>query len=228
MKEVKIGILGLGSQTTLYYIKRLNDLYQSRKGNYHTFPFLMLNADFEYINPYLPYELERIEMVFRDYLNNLMATGLRHLLIPNITLHELLDDVGLPVSVRLIHPIKEAEAALRFLPGRPLMIWGSSYTMRGYLPKHFEALGETIVQPDEADAQRIDKLRKKAYKKGVDEAAQEEFNELVHKYREKARLLLACTELSLFENPLGAPDVLDMVQMQLERALLIQLDAEEE
>lgn len=227
MQEAKIGILGLGAQATLHYIKRLNTLYQSRKGTHHTFPFLLLNANFDNINPHLPYDMERIDKVFRDYLNELMAMGKRHLLIPNITLHELLDEVGLPVSVELIHPVREAEAALRFLPGRPLMIWGSKYSMQEErLPKHFEELGETVLHADKADQQRIDDLRKKVYKQGVDAETQEVFNELVEKYRKEARILLACTELSIFEKPIGAPDLIDMAQMQIERALFTQIDVE--
>lgn len=50
----QLGILGLGSKSTLYYVEQLNTLYNRSFGGFSTCPFMMVNANFNDINPYLP------------------------------------------------------------------------------------------------------------------------------------------------------------------------------
>jgi aspartate racemase len=52
------GILGLGSRSTLFYIEQLNKGYNKKHGDYSTFPFKMLNVDFQLYNTYLPAQYE--------------------------------------------------------------------------------------------------------------------------------------------------------------------------
>lgn len=226
MQEPKIGILGLGSQTTQHYIKRLNQRYQEQTESGRTFPFLLRNIDFHEINKHLPHEMQHVEMQFRDYLNELMAMGLRHLLVPHIGLHELLDEVGLPVSIELLHPLRLTEQKLRELPGRPLMIWSDEHSMqRGYLEQHFEALGESPLRPKPNDVKSIAALCQRAAEGPIQPKEQEAFERLFNRYKDQARILLACTNLSLYDKPDDTGWVLDMAEMQLERALEVQLAA---
>ena len=50
----KLGIIGLGSKTTTYYIEMLNQLYNKKHGEFNTCPFTMININFNEINPFLP------------------------------------------------------------------------------------------------------------------------------------------------------------------------------
>ncbi len=50
----KLGIIGLGSKSTTYYIEMLNQLYNKKHGEFNTCPFTMININFNEINPFLP------------------------------------------------------------------------------------------------------------------------------------------------------------------------------
>ena len=54
MSNGTLGILGLGSRTTQFYIQELNRMFQAKKGGYSTCPFILLNTDFHKINTFLP------------------------------------------------------------------------------------------------------------------------------------------------------------------------------
>ncbi len=48
----KLGIIGLGSKSTTYYIELLNLFYNKKHGGFNTCPFTMVNINFNEINPF--------------------------------------------------------------------------------------------------------------------------------------------------------------------------------
>ena len=50
----RLGILGLGSRSTIFYMEQLNKIHQAVHGGYSTCPFMLINSDFNGINPFLP------------------------------------------------------------------------------------------------------------------------------------------------------------------------------
>jgi len=89
--KITLGILGLGSKSTLYYIDELNRIYNEFNGGFSTFPFKMLNADFDEINQLLPIYSEELDRIVTHYLVELTQMNVKHVLVPNITLHETID-----------------------------------------------------------------------------------------------------------------------------------------
>ena len=71
MPHTKLAILGLGSRSTLFYISELNRLYNIEKGAFNTYPFLLLNANFNDINSLLPKVSEKLDTVVNDYIKEL-------------------------------------------------------------------------------------------------------------------------------------------------------------
>ena len=86
-----IGILGLGSRSTLFYIKELHKKIHLLLGDYHTFPCLVYNIDFNTINPYLPNQFDKLVPKLKEYLDQLFKLKITVCIIPNITLHETYD-----------------------------------------------------------------------------------------------------------------------------------------
>ena len=82
-----IGLLGLGEKTTLFYISKLNQQFREKNGGYSTQPLKMLSANFDDVNPYLPFEFEVLVPVVRKYILKLNELGIHKIMIPNMTLH---------------------------------------------------------------------------------------------------------------------------------------------
>ena len=82
MIKTKLAILGLGSRTTSFYLKHLNNIYNEKKGGFSTCPFLLLNADFNTINSLLPYVSEDLDTAVSQYtnqINSLHVDSLRYM-----------------------------------------------------------------------------------------------------------------------------------------------------
>ena len=78
----KLGIIGLGSKSTTYYIELLNLFYNKKHGGFNTCPFTMVNINFNEINPFLPNDFININrnalpyLHYIDSLNLSMALGM--------------------------------------------------------------------------------------------------------------------------------------------------------
>ena len=65
----KLGIIGLGSKSTTYYIELLNLFYNKKHGGFNTCPFTMVNINFNEINPFLPNDFININGNILPYLH---------------------------------------------------------------------------------------------------------------------------------------------------------------
>ena len=217
MSSVKLAVLGLGSQTTTFYISELNRLYNEKHGGYSTCPFIMWNANFDAINSLLPNSSEKLNALTQDCISEIEKFNIEHVLVPNITLHESIDQIE--VHKNILHPVYLTVAKIKSLQLSKIVLMASEYTMNSaYIRSVFNANGIEIEIPSEEDRLQIDIFRKQVYDKHETEVGVAIFHEIIEKYTVKSSVLLACTELSIFK-PKNNTHLLDMVEIQIREAI---------
>jgi aspartate racemase len=217
MEKIKFGVLGLGSRSTLFFIKELNRHYNQKTGGYSTCPFLLLNTNFDTINSLLPNTSQELDNLIQKRLNELEQMDIIHMLIPNITLHETIDRLVIEKSV--IHPIHLSVSKIKQHNWNKIVLFGSLYTMKSdYISSIFNTNGIEIELPTQKDMLLIDEVRKQIYANKETDELITKFHLLIKKYTEKNPVVLACTELSIF-NPINNNDLLDMAQVQIVEAV---------
>jgi aspartate racemase len=198
--EATLGILGLGSRSTIFYIEQLNHTYNQQLGGYSTCPLLLLNTDFNRINPYLPNQFSILKPILSDYLSHFAQIGIKDLIIPNITLHECYEqlDQKITQAIRLIHPISKTIIALKKASHKEIILIGSRYSMQSMtLHKAFIDAGIQVVIPEEKVMIMLDDIRQRIYASCESSKEIDNFSIQLTKHRKKAPLVIACTELSI-------------------------------
>ncbi|MFK8038999.1 MAG: aspartate/glutamate racemase family protein [Crocinitomicaceae bacterium] len=214
-----LGLLGLGSYTTTFYIKELNRLFQTKNKGFSTLPFKMLNTDFNKINPFLPDNFDKLTPVIAHYIMQLNSLDVDQIIVPNITLHQTIDQANLPIDVinKLIHPADISVAELKRFGVRKAVVFGSKYTMNSeYVSNKFKIAGIDIIKPRLQDAEKIDLIRKRVYDDGKTNLLLNQIQQIADGYSDTP-ILLACTELSLLKSAI--PQSFDMVQLQIQTAI---------
>ncbi|MFB9057925.1 aspartate/glutamate racemase family protein [Mariniflexile ostreae] len=214
-----IGILGLGSRSTLFYLEELNKKYHKERGGYHTFPCMVYNVDFHKINSHLPNQFETLLPELEQHLNACFKFDIDTCIIPNITLHETYDLGNFDYPI--IHPISLALSALKHHKAQKVTIFGSKYTMESvYVKSKLEAMGVAVNAPALNDINTLDSLRQSLYKAEASESHLKLFKVLLERYCKTSTVLIACTELSIINSKLrSSARVLDLAQLQIENAL---------
>lgn len=213
----RLGILGLGNRSTLFYIDRLNKQYNKMRGEFSTCPFLLYNTDFSLLNPFLPNNFEKLVPQLAVYLDELKDVGVTQLLIPNITLHQTLDQLACGLSI--IHPVELTIQQLKKINVSEAVVFGSKYTMgAGYLRDKFSEQGIKLISPTVEEMVLIDKLRKQVYNEVESEEELVQFHELINSYSSQTTVVLACTELSIVTDMSGL-QVVDMALCQIDKAV---------
>jgi aspartate racemase len=218
MDKIKLGILGLGSRSTTFYINELNKLYNQEKGGYSTCPFTLLNYNFDAINSLLPDASDSLDAIVQDYIKELEKTDIESILIPNITLHETID--RLVTKKKIIHPIHLAVAKIKEKNWSKIVLFGSMHSMQShYISSNFDAQDIEVVLPSEADRSLIDEVRKRIYSETETVEFIEDYHLLIEKYTIDNPVVLACTELSVFKPKNNNKNILDMAQLQITEAV---------
>jgi len=217
----RLGLLGLGSQSTRFYIRLINDRYNALHGGYSTCPFVMLNVDFDRINPFLPDDLERLEPVVLDVLREARSLGIGRLIIPNITLHDAVDRVleqsGEPLHI--VHPVELAAAAIRAAGHHKVTVLGTRHTMRpGPLWDAFQRQGIELQAPEEMYQEHMEELRNLMFEGKEATGPTMAFQYMLWAMKVKPALV-ACTELSMALPEPVAEGVFDMARIQIEEAI---------
>lgn len=211
------GVLGLGAVSTAFYLKEIHRKYQEKNDQFSTCPLLVYQIDFQEINPFLPNQFEVLIPKLKETLKEITTLGITRLLIPNITLHETLDQIKIPLKI--CHPVDLTLKHLEDNQISEVYLFGTLYTMNSeYLKSRFLAKKVKVLQAVESDQKWIDDFRKKVYQ--GNETLEEIifFQTLIRKYSEKNVVVIACTELSVFslkENP----SCIDMMDLQVEEFL---------
>lgn len=219
MKKVSIlGVLGLGNFSTLFYIGELNRIYQMRMKGYSTFPFKMLNVNFDAINNLLPNPSTQLEVLVEQAIAELVELKVDVILVPNITLHDTIDKLKL--NVQVIHPLKCTLNELRKKKCQKIVLIASHHTMNSdYIKSYFTKNNIEVILPSEQEMYFIDSVRKEVYENTASLEMLEKYNSIVQQYAEKFSVVTACTELSLaLKNP-DMINVFDMSRIQIQKAM---------
>ncbi|MFQ3240300.1 MAG: aspartate racemase [Olleya marilimosa] len=212
-----LGLLGLGSFSTLYYIQKLNTFYNTKYGGFSTCPFKMLNVDFNTINNLLPNTSTELDIIVKSCIKTLEELQIDAILIPNITLHETIDRLN--ISTKIIHPITKTITKLLKNKHAKVTLFGTRHTMQSdYIKSKFEAENIMVLQPNVKEMSQIDNLRISVYNNQQTQEQLMIFNNLLKKYTTNGVVVLACTELSVIHNSKNKL-VYDMAQIQLEEAV---------
>ena len=210
-------VLGLGAVSTAFYLKEIHKKYHERNHQFSTCPLLVYQIDFQEINPFLPNQFEVLIPKLKEVLKEITTLAITKLLVPNITLHETLDQIK--IQLEICHPV---DLTLKYLEENGMSevyLFGTLYTMNSeYLKSRFLAKKVKVLQPVESDQKSIDDFRKKVYQGNETLEEITFFQSMIQKYSEKNAVVIACTELSVFalkENP----SCIDMMDLQIEEFL---------
>ncbi|CAA6828157.1 MAG: Unknown protein [uncultured Thiotrichaceae bacterium] len=218
---MSIGLLGLGSYSTLFYLERLNALYNQRNGGYSTCPLVMMNVDFDSINPYLPDNFAKLEQPLAIHLGALQYMGVSAMVVPNITLHEAIERLPSHQTspYPLVHPVNVTLEALQADQHTEAYIFGSRYSMQAdYLRNRFQEGGVSLYQPEEEAKAFLDGFRQIIYQGEQTEQDIKHYQYLIERHSEERPVVIACTELSVPLEP-EKGRVYDMVGEQIVKAL---------
>lgn len=217
MAITKLAILGLGSRSTLFYIKELNELYNKVKGGYSTCPFLLLNTDFNAINSLLPNTSSALDNVVFKYISDIKKLTVPYLLIPNITLHETVDRLN--VAVQILHPIHLSIQKIKEKKLNRVVLFGSLFSMTASYIKHqFKTNSIEVISPNKEDMLFIDDVRKAIYNETETVELIQKYHSVLNKYSANNIVVISCTELSIL-NPKDNFNSLDMAQLQIKEAV---------
>lgn len=216
--ETKIlGLLGLGSQTTHFYIKELNDYYNNKNAEHNTPPFKILNTNFNKINDLLPTPSKQLKRIVKEYIDELIELDIDAILIPNITLHETID--SLKIETKIIHPIHYTISEIKKQKYKKVVLFGSSYTMKSdYIKSIFTENSIEVLRPSEKDMEFTEEVRKQVYQETATKNLLDNFNLIIKKYAQNNAVVIACTELSiaLANDNLR---IFDMARIQIKKAV---------
>lgn len=217
----KLGILGLGSKATKFYIEELNRQSKAVFGKDNTCPLEVLYTDFDEINALLPHYSKQLDYILNKYLEKIINNEIGTVLIPNITLHETVDKIieRSNLEVSIIHPLNETVKHLKENNVKEATLLGSYYTMRAkYISSFFGQRGIYLRPPSTEDMQKVDNIRKLIYNEDFTDDPKDQFLKLLDKYLSKDNIIVACTELSII-NSKRDQRIFDMARIQIGEAV---------
>lgn len=223
MKHTTLGVLGLGSRSTSFYIEELHRQYHRIHQGYSTCPFTLLSIDFNEINPYLPDQFEQLETNLLPYLKAFEISKVKEVIVPNITLHETIDRLRLQhhFSYQIIHPLELVLRKLKKDKAEKVIIIGSMYTMNAsYLKDVFSTNEVDVLSISEESKKQIDVVRVMVYQGTLTPKQQTDFQHLLEQLSKLGKIVVACTELSLIMKKMNV-DGYDMALCQIEAAVEI-------
>ena len=216
MNLYKLGILRLGSKSTLFYINELNTIL-NKDASRDTYSVKIVDTDFTTINNLLPNPSKELDEIIRNYINELCKVNIKTILIPNITLHETID--RLKIDAHIAHPLHSTISEIKKHKQKEIVLFGSSYTMQSnYIKSIFDNNNIKTLLPSIEDMQHIDDIRKQVYMETITEDLRESFHLTIKKYTKNKSIVIACTELSLLI-PKKNINVFDMALIQINEAV---------
>ena len=211
------GVLGLGSVSTGFYLKKIHNKYQEKNKEFSTCPLVVYQIDFQELNPFLPNNFEVLIPRLKSYFKSISNLGITKLLIPNITLHETLDQIETPLKI--CHPI---DLTIQYLNENQIFevyIFATLYTTNSdYIQSRFSENKIQILKPTVSDQNWIDDFRKRVYEEQETLEETALFQNLIQKYSNKENVVIACTELSVFYSKEN-PSCIHMMDLQIDEFL---------
>lgn len=195
----KIGVLGLDSQSTCYYLDEINKAYKQEMGGYSTCPLVLINADFNKINPFLPSGFNELREYLTLKINELESLGVERVIVPNITLHEALEVLELDTYV--LNPLHLIGDFFNSEGIREVVLLGTKHTMRSsYFKRVLGKHGIQLIIPEPRIFNFVEGFRKKVYAKLDCEKDRMDYQKHVSALMVKSPVVSACTELSMHYN----------------------------
>jgi len=220
---MNLGILGLGNKSTLFYLNALNELYNTKKGGYTTCPYLLLNSNFDLINPYLPHKFKKLVPTTKGYIQQLLNLGVDKILIPNITLHETIDQLNFDKNL-FIHPlvILKTELLKQINSQKSVILLGTKFTMQNnYFLDGIQEANLEVKQLKTTEFTFIEQFRNKVYNKTVTKKMIKNYNQLITDLCQDNIVVIACTELAL---NLTSQSVINIPMLQIAEAVNFVMD----
>ena len=211
------GILGLGSFSTQYYLGEIQRKFKERNKEFSTCPYVLYQIDFQEINPFLPNQFSILKTKIEYVLNAISDLGITKLLVPNITLHETLDKIEIPVE--LYHPVNLTVDYLEKKSISKVSLFGTLHTMNSeYLKQIVSEKNIEILPPLKEDQQWLNDFRNAVFDQTFTRIDIEMYQDLIKKYSVENPVVIACTELSVFALK-NNPSCIDMADLQIEEFL---------
>ncbi|MFT6717083.1 MAG: aspartate racemase [Saprospiraceae bacterium] len=207
MKD-QIGLLYLGKDSSEFYLRKLVKL------GFHDVK--VIATDFSAINTQLPKNFALLKDLVTPYLRQAEQKKITSLIVPNITLHETIDQLDGPFKFNFMHPVLKGAKALQKKAVAEVILFGSLHTMKGnYVKDHFKASDINTSIPLAQDMIYIDKIRRKVFDGSIQYTEIEKYVELINTYCQKSPVVLACTELSILHHSIKSSDVFDLATIQM-------------
>jgi len=216
MSDNKLVVIGLGSRSTAFYLQALNKEYNAKFGGYSTCPLVLYNVNFHAINTLLPKPSKALKDVLQPSFSAIQTFQTSHVLIPNITLHETVDEML--IAQQIIHPIHLTINAIKAKQLKKVVVFGSIYTMSSnYIKKALNAHNIDVLVPNASEMKLIDTVRQAIYNHTETDDLMDLYFNLCNTYALNHTIILACTELSIIKPKNDA--IIDMAQLQIESAI---------
>ncbi|WP_299669085.1 aspartate/glutamate racemase family protein [uncultured Polaribacter sp.] len=213
-----VGILGLGKRSTNFYLETLQKSYFKIYGDYHTFPFLLYQIDFNTLNPYLPNQFSKLIPISQNLILELKKLPVKKWLIPNITFHETFDK--LETKIPVFHPIALCLNFCKLHAVKEVTIFGTDYTMNAdYLRGNLKNANISVQKIDLEDLKFINQFRKKVYENIEETKDIAVYASFIEKYASRSYVIIACTELSLVTEKINSKKIIDLAKLQINEVL---------
>lgn len=219
MQTQKLAMLGLGGRSTLFYLRRINELYEKISGRNAICPLLLKKTDFSKIDVLLPDQFFRLEDIMRTQLDSLKVA--ERVIVPNITLHHTISRLAQRSGnyQSVIDPVKSVIARLSKDNCDHIMLIGSQHTMNSdHFRDYFKQYGITVIVPKVENQQMLDRFRRDVSSFAESKSDIRQYLQLVSDFKSDYKVVIASTELSLIL-PHVEPGVYDMARAQIDEAM---------
>lgn len=227
-----IGLLGLADRSTRYYLQQLNAQYNHLYGGDSTCRIKLLNVNFELINPFLPDDFERLIPVTKRSLMELVAMNVDQIILPNITLHNTIDQLSLGKEVygKIVHPLKLLGDIVKSRNLNEIRLLGTRHKSHGdYISNFLEDLGVKVTFPSQEQLRTNEALRCDIYSYSEWGHQFSNLSTQVNQYinDENGLIVIACTELAIAwdkakqmnDIQLDESRIIDLSQLQVDTAI---------
>lgn len=220
----KLGILGGTSfpSTAMYYTK-LNEMYNSRLGGFHSCPIVLHSIDYEAIKSRYYTEWDAVPALLEKELNVLLAYRPDCFLIANNTLHKAYQAIQGTLNV-IIPMFNILELTANYISEHrftSVLLLGTKFTMTdGYFSKVLEGVGAEVVIPTVDEMEKIQQIQTEVSLGKLNNTHTAYFRKLADRYRHLDGIVLACTELPLiFEHIQTDIELIDTMDIQCNAAV---------
>ena len=198
-----IGLIGgLTWYSTVDYYRLLNELTNKELGGDHAAKIIVNSVDFAEIKSLTEkQDWDGIAGIICEAAKAIERAGAHCLMIGANTMHNIADKVQASVSIPVMHIADAVAAAINIKGLKKVALLGTKYTMQmDFYKTRLAANGITIIIPDEADIEIINKSIYTEFSKGIflPERKQQYLkiiNSLIGRGAEG--IILGCTEIPI-------------------------------